>query len=131
MLRLCKKNGICETTRVHQIDIKADIPSKEGIEDISCIIEVKGSWNTEVKTNMKTQLKDKYLKEKSSKFGLYLVGWYWCKKWNDDDPRKINHNKEFCDLTKLRDILKNQEQNVSDENHIIRSFVLDASLSHR
>src|SRR5260370_12936093 len=66
-----------ERTDIH---VDAVTPgSRPGESDcISVIIEVKGCWNKGVKTDMKGQLRDRYLKDNRCQFGLYLVGWFNC-----------------------------------------------------
>jgi hypothetical protein len=49
--------------------------SAETFDQVTAIIEVKGSWNPELKTAMATQLVGKYLTENHCQHGLYLVGW--------------------------------------------------------
>jgi len=38
------------------------------------IVEVKGCWHSELQTAMLTQLRDRYLKGKPTRTGLYIVG---------------------------------------------------------
>ena len=51
----------------------------------SVIIEVKGCWNKDLKNSIKTQLLEKYLCDDNNyKYGIYLIGWYWCNKWEHE-----------------------------------------------
>jgi hypothetical protein len=52
------------------------------------IIEVKGCWHRELNRAMESQLVGRYLQENTSQYGLYLVGWFMCDQWHDDDRRK-------------------------------------------
>ena len=38
------------------------------------IVEAKGCWNKDLKTAMRDQLRDRYLKENQCSHGLYVVG---------------------------------------------------------
>ncbi len=40
------------------------------------LIEVKGDWNAEVETALRTQLVDRYLRGKGLRCGLYVVFWF-------------------------------------------------------
>lgn len=55
---------------------------------VSVIIEVKGCWHIELRTAMRTQLRDRYLTENATRSGLYVVGYYAARAWDDNDPRK-------------------------------------------
>jgi hypothetical protein len=55
---------------------------------LKAAIEVKGCWNRDLKTSMQTQLIDKYLQGPDCQHGIYLVGWFHPKNWDDTDYRK-------------------------------------------
>ena len=57
-------------------------------ERASVIVEVKGNWHRELFSAMQSQLRDRYLKDNSCKNGIYLVGWFACERWRDEDGRK-------------------------------------------
>lgn len=50
------------------------------IDQVELIVEVKGSWNKGVISDMEKQLADRYLIENACAHGLYLVGWFECHK---------------------------------------------------
>ncbi len=113
-----------------EIDIRVDAVSKDAQGDnydvISVIIEVKGCWNDSVKSAMEDQLANRYLKDKQCRHGLYIVGAYYCKQWDDEDYRK-NHCR-FKDPESLRQYLSTQASELSLSGIKIRSFVLNTSL---
>lgn len=78
--------------RGQDTDIHVDALSlSSGVERydvISLIIEAKGCWHSELKTAMKTQLVERYLKENPCRHGLYLVGWFHSDAWDQSDTRK-------------------------------------------
>ncbi|MGC4017573.1 MAG: hypothetical protein QM755_24120 [Luteolibacter sp.] len=45
------------------------------------VIEVKGCWNPGIRTSLKSQLVDSYLKDHNLRCGIYLVGWFLCPRW--------------------------------------------------
>jgi hypothetical protein len=78
-----------ERTDVH-IDAVTN-GSQGGVYDrLTVIVEVKGSWNREVREAMRSQLRDRYLRDNACRHGLYVVGWFLCDQWDDDDYRKAH-----------------------------------------
>jgi hypothetical protein len=99
-------------------------------EVLSVAMEGKGCWHDEVLFAMQTQLLDRYMKENNLHYGLYLVGWYQCSKWDDNDPRK---KVKTCamSINDLRACLEKQSDqliNESSDTKFVRSLVLDFSL---
>ena len=52
-----------------------------GFEQLTVVIEVKGCWHAEVRTALRTQLADDYLRPHGLRCGIYLVGWFLCTRW--------------------------------------------------
>jgi hypothetical protein len=97
-------------------------------EKIAVIIEVKGCWNAEVKTAMKNQLLDRYLKDNECNHGVYLVGWYLCEQWKND-KRKNKVPKKFTLLEDAKIFFSKQANELSIASEkLIEAFVLDCSL---
>jgi hypothetical protein len=95
--------------------------------ELSLIIEVKGCWNPELKTALKTQLEQRYLKGNQSPLGIYLVVWFLCDKWDESDSRK--KRTRFKSLSRLLKYLEAQASTVSGNGRVrIRPFVLDATI---
>jgi hypothetical protein len=57
-------------------------------ENVKVIIEVKGCWHPEIKSAMKDQLVERYLRHNDCQCGLYLVGWFPAEIWKGDDARR-------------------------------------------
>jgi len=118
--------------RGQRTDIHIDavmLGSRDGVYDaISAIIEVKGCWNRELFSAMKTQLVEKYLKDNHCQHGLYLVGWYNCDLWDDDDYKKRDAQKLTKDEAQNR--FDAQADDLSNQDLKIRALVIDTSL-HR
>ena len=60
---------------------------------------------------MKAQLSDRYLRENQCDHGLYLVGWFNCKQWNDNDYRKKRVPKKT--LQEVKEQFDNQAEELS------------------
>lgn len=96
---------------------------------LKIVLEVKGCWNAELREAMETQLVNRYMKENGLVYGLYVVGWYLCEKWDDGDYRKKVAMKTTLQeidkylLAKAKDITTR-----TDIVHRIEPFVLDLTL---
>lgn len=71
--------------------------SDDAREKLTVVIEVKGCWHPEVRTALQTQLADDYLRSHGLRFGVYLVGWFVCPRWEGS----VN-NLAVSDLQKAR-----------------------------
>jgi hypothetical protein len=106
-----------EITDIHVVAIS---PLKNGqSETMRVIIETKGCWHPQLKTAMKTQLVERYLKDNSCQHGIYLVGWYHCAQWEPkNDAAKEN----------LKNSLEKQAKDLSTAGLAIKPMLLDVSL---
>ena len=111
-----------ERTDIH-VDAVLNNPKGTTFDIIKTVIEVKGCWHKEILTAMKTQLLDRYLEESDCRHGLYLVGWFYCEKW---DPRGKTAQK--VDIKELRMQLDSQADVLSTNGIEIKAFVIDAAL---
>lgn len=93
---------------------------------LAAIIEAKGCWNPELDHAMETQLVGRYLEDNPCLHGLYLVGWFNCRLWDDKDYRKSNAPK--ISLDEARKTFDAQAENLSKEGKRIRAFVMDTTL---
>jgi len=76
---------------------------------------------------METQLRDRYLKENRCKDGIYLAGWFICRKWGSTD-----HRKKQCSpmtLPEAKTFFSKQASALSEDGFQIESYVLDVSPS--
>ena len=90
-------------------------------------MEVKGNWDEELHSAMETQLRDRYLKENRCKNGLYLVAWVTSAKWSEADARKKQCPR--MSSSEAREFFSRQATELSKDGYLIRSYVLDVSLS--
>ena len=124
-IRRGEGSGTGERTDIH---VDAIITDEQGqvFDVVTVIIETKGCWNNELNTAMKTQLLDRYLRENQCNYGLYLVGWFNCEQWDDDDDRKRKTpQKTFLEA---REQFDSQAEEVSGGEQSIRAFVMNTAL---
>ena len=115
-----------QATDIH-IDAITRSAAGEVTDQITVIVETKGCWNRDIDRAMETQLKNRYLKDHHSPLGVYLVGWFNCLQWNDNDHRKARSPR--ITLEEARDKFKNQAATLSANGTQVRAFVLDATLA--
>ena len=119
-----------EGTHGQRTDIHVDAItlSQDGqsYDRLTVIVETKGCWHAELKTAMKTQLVERYLTENQCNHGLYLVGWFNCEKWDDNDDRK--KRAPNWGLAEARKRFEEQAGELSEGPLHIKAFVLDAAL---
>ena len=127
------KRGIVlgRNTRIHrgdETDIHVDALKEKDdfFEPVSAIIEVKGCWNQELDTAMKSQLKDRYLKDNNCTHGIYLIGWFNCELWDKNDSNYKKSQKISIETARKK--YGTQASELSDANTHIEGFVLDARL---
>lgn len=79
-IRRNRASGIGERT-----DLLVDAAPVGGPDTgrLSLPVEVKGAWNGELPTAMRTQLLDRYMRDTASTCGVYLVAWPDLPSWTD------------------------------------------------
>ncbi len=108
--------------------VEGETGSLDGsLDAVTVIIEVKGCWNSELLTAMKTQLVDKYLVENRCQHGLYLVGWFDCEAWDRSDSR-WKKRQRFASMDELKVMLATQATELSTGGLSVRSLVIDVRL---
>jgi hypothetical protein len=90
------------------------------------ILEVKGCWNKDVKTAMRTQLAERYLRNNFYTHGVYLVGWYATNLWEPKDKRR--HTIPFATVSALSNYCKRQAAGLSKMQVTVWPRVLNLSL---
>lgn len=92
---------------------------------VSLIVEVKGTWNDGLMTDMEGQLRDRYLRNSGCRTGLYVAVHFAAQNWAAADRRRAKSDRWEIDDLRVR--LAEQAQALSG-GVSIRSFVIDASL---
>ena len=117
--------GTGERTDIH---VDAIVKKEQGqvFDILTVIIETKGCWNKALDTAMKTQLSDRYLLENPCNHGIYLVGWFDCIQWDDNDDRKKEMPKKT--IREVKEQFDNQVEELSGTEKSIRAFVMNTAL---
>jgi hypothetical protein len=76
------------------VDVQADAPftlddAGRRTAPARCRIELKGSWNPDLMSSMRTQLVDDYLIPEDLRDGVYLTAWFDLEQWNDTEDRRL------------------------------------------
>ncbi|MFZ5868263.1 MAG: NACHT domain-containing protein [Thermodesulfobacteriota bacterium] len=119
-----------QLTDIH-VDAITKTTCPDRIDLIKVIIEVKGCWNDGVERDMEGQLLNRYMAENKCSHGLYLVGWFYCDSWDQEDYRSRKPRKEFADMPieRAEETFNGQASNLSCKSgKHVRAFVLDARL---
>lgn len=124
-IRRGEGEGKGERTDIH-VDAVMRNQCTEVYDSITVIIEVKGCWNPDLNHAMKTQLMDRYLKDTRCQHGLYLVGWFNCDQWDDNDSRKQRSRKISIDEARKQFDIKAAE--LSQQSTRIKAFVMNTAL---
>jgi len=96
---------------------------------LTVIVETKGCWHREGRDAMKTQLVDRYLNDNQCQHGMYVLGWFLCDGWDDDDYRK--RATRWNSQDEAMQELKDQAKELTDElgpRAEVRAYVLDCTL---
>jgi len=119
---------IGERTDIH-IDAFAQNNEDGFLIPIKLIIEAKGCWNKNVLTDIEDQLVNRYLADNECKLGIYIVGWYDCPQWDDEDYKKADCKKIQMNENQLRNKLIEISNKLSTEKNImLRSIVINTAL---
>ena len=102
-------------------------PRNKVFKTVSVIVEVKGSWNKDLKTSLEQQLARRYLADNNVRHGIYLVGWPTCPQWDQNDSKWTKTPKWTLEAAKA--FFEKQAEAVSSrENVTIQSVVLNTGL---
>lgn len=108
------------------VDIQADAPaaSAADIGPARCRIELKGNWNRDLMTAMRSQLAEDYLIPDGLHHGIYVTAWFDAQLWNDDsDSRRRQAASRARDDTEEE--LAAQAESLLELGLLIRSVVID------
>ena len=115
-----------QSTDIH-VDTIVSVGAAGTADHISVIIEVKGNWNRDLAAAMENQLRDRYLKDSQSRYGLYVIGWFTCAQWDVRDYRVRDCPPFTLDEAKNR--FAKQASELSVEGYELRAYILDARLA--
>lgn len=93
---------------------------------VTIVVEVKGCWHTDVRSALKSQLVNGYLRSQNWTHGIYLVGWFVCERWS---PVK-NSLKSQTYADAINEVKALAEEFDGRKNaEIVKSFVLNCEWS--
>jgi hypothetical protein len=124
-VRVNPRGGIGDRTDIH-VDAFAS-QRVEGAHQVTVVIEVKGCWNRELRTAMRTQLADKYLSA-SQRHGIYLTVLFGMERWSEAGDAQ---RRQACGRLNRDDLLREldrQAKELRSEGLEIAPVILDASL---
>jgi predicted NACHT family NTPase len=98
----------------------------DSYESVTVIIEAKGCWHQDIDHAMETQLLGRYLKDNRCQHGLYLVGWFNCDLWDDNDYRKKQASKSTPEEAQRK--FDAQALELSKRDKLIKALVIDTAL---
>jgi hypothetical protein len=97
------------------------------VDTITAIVETKGCWHYQLRTAMKTQLVQRYLRDNQCRHGLYLVGWFNCDQWDARDRRRRACQRTSIEA--LSDYLATQSSELSKQYQVVLDFqIINAAL---
>lgn len=91
------------------------------------IVEVKGCWHRELLTAMKTQLRDRYLKDTNLRCGIYLIGWFLCDKWSAPKIAARTPSAD-CKPQIATRYFKRQAKKISNSGYYLDAMVIDCGV---
>ncbi len=80
--------GIGERTDLQVIATAGGPAGHEPLHAVTIVGEVKGAWNSDIRTTMRAQLVDRYMRDIGTRHGLYIVAWFDSSTWDPEDPRR-------------------------------------------
>ncbi len=95
-------------------------------QSVKAIVEVKGCWHRELFEAMQTQLVKRYLSDNQCQDGLYLVGWYDCPQWDQNDPKYRRAPK--IGMTEAQRRFDTQASGLSRGGTLIQALVINVAL---
>lgn len=117
-----------QKTDIHIDAIKLTPKLDEAVQQLTIVIEVKGCWHNDVKSAMKSQLYQRYMKKNSISCGLYIVGWFMCKLWVEDDRKRKTPKVPFKEFQEYLDNQAEKLRKQSSDIKDLKAFCLDVSL---
>lgn len=118
--------GRGDTTDIHIVAVVKDQRDRV-FDSITLIIETKGCWHKNLKKAMEAQLYGQYMMDSECKVGIYLVGWFSCEKWNQEDYRKGDSPQ--ITLKEAKEFFGNQAANISSRYDVsIKPFIMDTAM---
>ena len=101
-------------------DILVDAIGCDSDKPLCLCVEVKGSWNPEVKTSYEAQLAEKYMDDGGPDAGIFLVGWF-----ESDKERK---KSRIASKTSISKLLQSQGDRLRQRGYKVEHVIIDCSI---
>lgn len=126
VIRRGEGQGRGERTDIHVDAVLQDTGGEERTT-VTVIIEAKGCWNRELDTAMEDQLVGRYLVDNPlCRHGVYLIGWFNCPQWDENDRRKRRAPRYSQE--EARERFATQASALSVQGPHVRAVVVNAAL---
>ncbi len=125
VIRRGEGEGKGERTDI-RVDALVREPGTEEYGPVTVIIETKGNWYRQLYRRLETQLADRYLRDNRCRHGLYLVGWFNCSQWDEEDSRKKTAMRRKPD--KVRQELEARALKISQQGLRVEPLLINAAL---
>ncbi|MGI8483402.1 MAG: hypothetical protein ACR2OU_03975 [Thermomicrobiales bacterium] len=102
-------------------------PETQEIYTVPC--EIKCCYHTNVYMAMQDQLFKRYMQDQGHHFGIYLVPFFDCVSWQEENSSRRHHSKKHS-LEQLRADLEAQANELSTNGYTVRPYVIDCRLEH-
>jgi hypothetical protein len=113
-----------QRTDIHVSAIANDITPKE-LNSLHVVIEIKGCWNPEIKTALKHQLVETYLRPNGLTHGIYLVGWFVCDAWVEKNAIKNAMTAQSFEEAQIEAHGYSREFDGKVNQEVVRTMILD------
>ena len=113
-VRRNRASGVPERT---DLQVDAATGAAGPFPTISLPVEVKGAWNDELMTAMRSQLAERYMTDLHTAYGCYVVLWPDVEPWTDKDSRRRDVAR--LDRDDVANQLALQAQQLRDEGYYI------------
>jgi hypothetical protein len=122
-IRVNPGGGAGERTDIHVDAIAGE--QVEDAEQVTVVIEVKGSWHPKLLSAMRNQLVGQYLSPNHPE-GIYLIVWFDGGRWVDEtDSRRARSGRR--NPATVMDELEKQADELGEEGYRVVPHLLDAS----
>lgn len=111
-------------------DIVLETAPDEGRPALRVPIEVKGAWNPEVRSAMRTQLATRYVPDCRAGCGIYVVFWFDDAEWSHEDRRRVRAARNGP-RSELEAELHTQASELTVAGMVLLAAVVDGSPNRR
>jgi hypothetical protein len=116
-----------QETDIH-IEALSSISTSNEVRVARVIVEVKGCWNQQLKTDIQNQLVERYPKRTPDSAGIYLVGWFRCQNWREPPGSRRFRQTPAWSIEKARSFFEARAAELTQSGQLVQAIVLDTGL---